>query len=216
VNLQEINENVILRPMADRGYFFVDGSTLFNHIKLVQKHDSRFKGRPLHLSEFTDALFNSWGNFSGPAVRLSLYFKKHDKRLGEFLYVPKSNTPEAKNHWEIIECGYRNPYIPKKELEKISDRWRDHVIPAEKGLDMKLACDVLSLVANNKATAVVLYINDVDYLPLIEASKNLGSNVYLTCLFSKNPIQTRLCDKADKFLTLDNYLESIFQINKGS
>lgn len=95
---------------------------------------------------------------------------------------------------------------------RIPEKYRDYIHRAEKGLDMQLSCDALTLVANKTASCIGLYINDRDYIPFIKSIKNLGANVYLTCLSSKYPIQEKLCDISDKFLSQDNALNRIFNI----
>jgi uncharacterized LabA/DUF88 family protein len=151
-----------------------------------------------------------WSENIGLIVRSIFYFRKGDPRIKTHLDIPRSDIQGQKEHWEIIECGEKNPNIPPKVLEKIPSKYRDYVHRQEKGVDMRLACDSLIHVANEKAGNIVLYVNDRDYIPLIESIKMLGANVYVTCLTQDLPVQKKLCDLADRFLTLDGYLENIF------
>lgn len=85
---------------------------------------------------------------------------------------------------------------------------------AEKGLDIKLACDVLTLVSSGRVRNIIFLVNDRDYIPLFEAVQDLGGNTYLTALDSSQKIQKGLANLSDKFLTLDNELDNIFGITE--
>lgn len=202
-----------------RSYFFIDGSTLFSQINWLWRNQKGFENKKLDITLFARRLLDVWSGHRAITVRINLYFKKNDERLETHLLIPKTNSPEEKDHWEIIECAEKNPAVPASVLSEIQKcitkkyiKYIDFLSPKEKGLDMKLACDALSLVANNKASNVMLYINDSDYIPLIETCKSLGANVYLTSLTKNNPIQERLCNISDRYLTLDSYLNDIFHI----
>lgn len=198
---------------SDRGYYFIDGSTLLSHITWIWKKYPEYSELPLDINVFVERLQNAWARYSGVTVRINMYFRKNDKRLKTHLITPKSNVPRQKSHWEIIECGEKN-IIPPRALSKIVEQFpefADNLIPQEKRVDMRLACDALLLLANSRATCEVLYVNDSDYIPLVEAIKNLGGNAYLTCLTHKYPIQKQLCDISDMFISLDDDLNTIFR-----
>ncbi len=200
---------------SDRGYYFIDGSTLLSHITWLWKNDARYNKIPLNINVFAESLKHHWGQYSGPIVRINFYFRKGDPRLKTHIIVPKTNIPGQKNHWEIIECAERNK-MNSKLLGKILADYPEasnYLIPQEKGLDMRLACDALLFLGNNRATCEVLYVNDSDYIPLIQSIKNLGGNIYLSCLTKDYPVAKALCEISDMFLTLESDLDAIFKTN---
>ncbi len=200
--------------MDNRGYFIIDGSRLFSSIHEIQRTKLEFKERKLDLVKFSEALKRKWSIYVGPIVRIIYYFKQNDKRIKTMLEIPEMDTPGQKDHWQIKECGESIGAIPEDELQKISPQYRDHFMRSEKGLDIKLACDVLLLVSGGRAGNIVFLVNDRDYIPLFDAILSLGGNVYLTALDGSQTIQTGLVKFADKYLTFDSELEDIFGITR--
>lgn len=196
--------------MDDRGYIFVDGSRLFSSIAELWRTRKKYNKKPLHVGRFCQALQRVWSLNVGSLTRIVIYVKPNDRRLKEMVIVPKTESPGEKDHWRIIECGVSINAVPDAELQKLSARYRDHFARAEKGLDIKLACDALLLVSSGRISNVVFLVNDRDYLPLFESIHSLGGNTYLAGLDSRQKVQKDLARVADKFLTLDNDLENIF------
>ncbi len=197
--------------MDNRGYFVVDGSRLFSSIFEIQRTNIQFKDKKLNLPLFNDALMRKWSVYVGMTVRIVYYFKKGDKRISGMLEIPKVVDPGKKDHWQIKECGESLHSIPEEELQKLSPQYRDHFMRAEKGLDIQLACDVLSLVSSGRASNIVFLVNDRDYVPLFQAIISLGGNVYLTALDSSQKIQEGLANLSDRYLTFDSELNNLFR-----
>lgn len=143
-------------------------------------------------------------------IRTIYYFKEHDRRLKTHLDIPEARTPNEKSHWQINECGISVGAIPDSEIAKLSPKYQDQAHRQEKGLDMELACDSLTLVAMGKVDAVVFMVNDRDYIPLFKALQRMGANTYLSALDSKQPIQKNLADLADMYRTFDGHLNNLF------
>lgn len=200
--------------MDNRGYFIVDGSHLFSSIYEIRRTKIEFNDKKLNLALLTEALIRKWSIYVGPTVRVIYYFKQNDKRIKTMLVIPEIDNPGQKDHWQIKECGESIDAIPEEELQKISPLYRDHFARSEKGLDIRLACDVLLLVSSGRAANIVFLVNDRDYMPLFDAIQYLGGNVYLTALDSSQKIQKGLAKLADKYLTFDSELENIFGIIK--
>lgn len=198
----------------DKGYFIIDGSHLFSSIHELHRTKSSegFSGKKLDISKLTEALMRRWSLNVGVTIRTIYYFKKNDKRISTMLEIPEIGVPGVKNHWQTKECGESIDAVPDDELQKLSPQYRDHFARAEKGLDIKLTCDVLQLVSSGKASNIVFLVNDRDYIPLFEAIQNLGGNVYLTSLHKDLKIQTGLLKLADHYLTLENEIRDIFNI----
>lgn len=200
--------------MDNRGYFIIDGSHLFSSIHELQRKKTSYSGKKVDISKLTESLTRRWSLLVGSTIRVVYYFKKNDSRLKTMLDIPKANIPGMKDHWQIKECGQPIKSIPDSQIQKLDPKYRDYFARSEKGLDGKLTCDVLMLVATGKASNIVFLVNDRDYVPLFESVQGLGGNTYLTAIDSSLHIQKDLAELADKYLTLDSDLDSIFGISK--
>ena len=198
--------------MNNQGYFIVDGSRLFASIHEIWRTKPNFKDKKLKLPVLTEALKRKWSIYTGSIIRVVYYFKKNDSRIRTMLDIPDETKPGSKDHWRIKECGESIESVPEDELQKLSPEYRDHFTRAEKGLDIRLTCDVLQFLVRGGAQNIVFLVNDRDYIPLFEAIHDLGGNVYLTALDSSQSIQKGLVKLSDSYLTLDTDLESIFGI----
>jgi uncharacterized LabA/DUF88 family protein len=204
-------EHDIINPMAvERGIQFIDGSHLFASIGQVWRDRPELKDHKLKVNVFTDVLSTIWSSNTGPLIRTIYYFKKGDTRLKTMLEIPSASSPNLKSHWQINECAQSVSAIPETEISKLDPKYHDQFHKAEKGLDMELACDALQFVATGRIDAVVLLVNDRDYIPLFKAVQRLGANTYLTAIDSKQPIQKDLAEIADSYRTLDGNLNAIF------
>ncbi len=197
--------------MENKGYFIIDGSHLFSSIFEIWRTKPTLNSRKLDIQRLTEALMRKWSLWVGTTIRVVYYFKQNDKRLQTMLETPNETEPGAKNHWQIKQCGENLDAVPDDELQKLSPEYRDYFTRSEKGLDSKLICDVLLLLAGGRASNIVFLVNDRDYIPLFEAVQNLGGNVYLTALDSSQKIQTKLAKLSDMYITLDSELENIFK-----
>lgn len=198
--------------MDERGYFIIDGSHLFSSIHELQRIKAEYAGKKLSIPLLTEALMRKWSLWIGTTIRVVYYFKQTDNRLKTILDIPEADEPGKKDHWQIKECGESIEAVPDEQLQLLDARYRDHFARQEKGLDGKLICDVLMLVASGKASNVVFLVNDRDYIPLFESVQALGGNTYLTALDGSQKIQKKLAKLADKYLTLDSELDAIFGI----
>ena len=198
--------------MDNRGYFIIDGSRLFSSIHELQRTKPEYSGKKLSIPLLTKFLMLKWSPYIGATIRIVYYFKQNDNRIKTMLDIPEVDEPDKKDHWRKIECGIPIKSIPDEELQKIDSKYRENFSRQEKGLDSKLICDVLLLVANGKASNIVFLVNDSDYLPLFESVQALGGNTYLTALDSSQKIHKKLASLADKYLTLDSELDQIFGV----
>ena len=198
--------------MDNRGYFIIDGSHLFSSIHEVQRTKPEYAGKKLSIPILTEALMRKWSLWVGATIRVVYYFKQNDNRLKTMLDIPEADEPGKKDHWQIKECGEAIDAVPDEQLQRLDAQYRDHFARSEKGLDGKLICDVLMLVASGKASNIVFLVNDRDYIPLFESVQTLGGNTYLTSLDGTQKIQKRLAKLADKYLTLDSELDAMFGI----
>lgn len=198
--------------MENRGYFIIDGSHLFSSIHELQRTKTEYAGKKLSIPLLTESLMRRWSLWVGATIRVVYYFKQNDSRLKTMVDIPEADEPGKKDHWQIKECGEAIDAVPDEQLQKLDAQYRDHFARSEKGLDGKLICDVLMLVASGKASNIVFLVNDRDYIPLFESVQALGGNTYLTALDGAQKIQKRLAKLADKYLTLDSELDQIFGV----
>lgn len=200
--------------MDNKGYFVIDGSRLFSSIHELQRTKTEYAGKKLSIPLLTESLMRNWSLLVGATIRVIYYFKQNDIRLKTMLDIPESDEPGKKDHWQIKECGEAIDAVPDEQLQLLEARYRDHFARSEKGLDGKLICDVLMLVASGRVSNIVFLVNDRDYIPLFESVQALGGNVYLTALDSQQKIQKQLAKLADKYLTLDSDLDLLFGVNR--
>lgn len=190
-----------------RGMISVDGSYLFGSIGRLQKDAIISEKALVDIHKLSLHLINSWSQYIDEVVRVSYYFKKNDKRKESMLLIPELDKTGAKSHWNIVECGEPLKTIPQSELDKLSPKWRDTYARAEKGLDMRIACDALSLAATGRINDFVFMINDRDYLPLLEAIQRFGCCTYVTSMDTNAP-QAKLLEKCDYYIDLKDKLKT--------
>ena len=205
--------------MDGRGYFIIDGSYLFYSIRTLQTKRPEYAGKKLNIGQLTEALTRVWSISMGKqVVRAVYYFRQGDLRIEgnkntePELEIPPEDEPGQKDRWQIKKCGQSLRTIPEEEIQKLSEEYREFYPRAEKGLDIRLTCDILTLVARGAATNIVFMVNDSDYIPLFETIQQLGANTYLTSLYSALKINKDLPPLADRYLTLDQELDTIFGI----
>jgi uncharacterized LabA/DUF88 family protein len=184
-----------------KGIVAVDGSRLFSEIFEIRRSRNA-PNLQCNITALSNHLRFVWRNVLGEFIRATYYFKQQDKRIKEMLKVDQD-----REHWKIVECGIPLPAIPDEELAKLSPKYRDHFPRSEKGVDIKLTCDCLSLAATGRVDSFIFHFNDRDFLPLIEAIQGLGCNAYLTSL-SIRPSQ-ELIDACDRYTSMEGYLDAI-------
>lgn len=195
----------------DKTFIAIDGSSLFFQIAEIWRKRKDLKGRKIKLG-LMSSILDTQLSVEGAVLRMVYYFKQNDSRIEERLDVPNFQKPGLKNKWLIDECGISIRTLPESVLLKIPQQYRDIFPRAEKGLDIKLTCDVLSLLSTGKVSTIALFINDRDYIPLLKAIQYLGGNVYLIGLHSDLKIRTELKEFSDRFITFDNEIEGIFGV----
>src|SRR4051812_37256921 len=127
-----------------KGIVVVDGSRLFAEIFDIRRTRSKPSAK-CNLAELSSMLHHVWRSNLGEYVRTTYYFKQQDKRIQDMLTLGT-----VRDHWGIVECGISLSAIPDEELAKLPPKYRDHFPRSEKGVDIKLACDCLSLAATGR------------------------------------------------------------------
>jgi len=194
-----------------RGLILIDGSSLFASIAQLKKSHNEFKDSQLDIEQFSGWTIHEWRNNIGEVVRITYYFKKNDPRIEKLLILPDLKIPGKKDHWRIIECGDPTDTIPEDQLQKLDPKWRDTYARAEKGLDTRIACDALVAAATSRANDFVFFINDRDYIPVLEEIQKLGCCAYLMGL-DEAPPQKKLLDICDRYGNMSQYLKILFHV----
>jgi len=190
----------------------VDGSFPFASINRIRRANEDLEKSRLNIGSLSSLLRNYWHMFLGEIVRTSYYFKKNDERIDTLLAIPDIQVSNIKDHWQIIECAQPIKTVPDEEIEKLDPKYRDAFSRAEKGLDMRLACDALSTAATGRITDFAFMINDRDYIPMLEALQRFGCCTYLTTLYSEPP-NKMLLDICDRYISLDQQaVKNLFNI----
>lgn len=195
----------------DKSIILIDGSYLFSAFTTMRRKDASLKDHFLNINSLTNTLLTHWHPYIGETIRMVFYFKKQDTRIRDLLIIPNINIPGTKNHWRIIECGEPVTSIPDEELQKLSTKYRDIYPRAEKGLDMRIACDVLTAAAMGRISNIVFMIDDRDYIPLIESLQRFGCCTYLTTI-DGHPPSEKLLEVCDHYLDLSQSKNSFCQV----
>jgi uncharacterized LabA/DUF88 family protein len=103
----------------------------------------------------------------------------------------------------IRNLRFRQP--PSSELSSTISPWvvkRERGRRDSKGVDIKLAVDVLTHCHAGNIDAVYLVTGDEDFLPIVKEVIRSGKQVYLAAL--SDGLSPRLRKYADEFINLDN------------
>jgi len=144
----------------DRVSIFIDGSNLYHGLK------SEFGRTDLDFIRFTERLVN------GRRLIRTYYYNAP---------VPAGQNPErARNQQRFFDGLRRIPYLAIRlgRLEPRDDTF------VEKGVDIAIAVDMLSMAFHNAYGTAVLVSSDGDFVKVIEAVRDLGKHVEVAC-FSK-------------------------------
>lgn len=130
-----------------------------------------------------------------------------------FYYCAIPENPEGKqmNFLRMLRyLGFQ--VVPKKLKRRISND--EKIIFVEKGVDVALVTDMLSMAFKNAYDIAVLVSGDNDYIGAVEEIKRLGKRVEVAS-FEHNPkddtrfISADLKMVADKFISLDEIKDEI-------
>jgi uncharacterized LabA/DUF88 family protein len=196
--------------MMDKGQILIDGSYLFACIASLKRQNKIPDEKVVSVEHLTRYLMVKWRRFAGDIIRVNYYFKKQDKRISNDLHNIEIERPDLKDHWAIIECGEPISSMPEGELNKIDLKYRDQCRRAEKGLDMRIACDALSAAATGRIQNFVFMINDRDYIPLLDALQRMGCRTYITS-FGADPPNKELLRFCDCYNFVDPNCSSILE-----
>ena len=153
-------------------------------------------------------LYHSLRNFCG---RLDLEFAKFSSKLvgdrtlvrSYYYNAPVDQTKEPDRYGSqqrFFQALRSVPYLELRLGRLIYQNW-PAVPPYEKGVDIKLATDMLTHGQNRNFDVAILVSGDNDFEDALQAIKNLGHHVEVA-LFGARTSQ-RLRDMADRVIELD-------------
>lgn len=186
-----------VEPMRERVVLFVDGSNLFGSIREMSRKTGTRVG--IDYERFFRFLA---GN--RPLVRVYFYTSLPPqesqpdayKQQIDFIYAVRLRANENGINLKVRQA-FRQP--------------RSYGF-IEKGTDVKLATDLLSLAFHNAFDIAVLVSGDSDFVEVVEEVQRLGKIVE-NAVFRANSSET-LRDTCDRFIYLDDYLDE-FQMDRG-
>jgi|WetSurMetagenome_2_1015567.scaffolds.fasta_scaffold99605_3 uncharacterized LabA/DUF88 family protein len=144
----------------DRVSIFIDGSNLYHGLK------GEFQRTDLEFNRFIAALVD------GRRLIRTYYYNAP---------LPASqNAQRASNQQRFFDGLRRIPYLAIR-LGRLEPRGETFV---EKGVDIAIAVDMLSMAFHNAFGTAILVSSDGDFVKVVEAVRDLGKHVEVAC-FSK-------------------------------
>jgi uncharacterized LabA/DUF88 family protein len=164
--------------VRERAVIFVDGSNLYNGMR-ENLHNTRVNLKELMVQLVGDRQLVRCYYFNSPLT------DDYDSELRE-------------GQHRFFESLRRIPYVTVR-LGRLHRRQDGTLV--EKGIDVAIAVEALSLAHRNAFDACILVSGDGDYVELVEAIKRNGQHV--ECAMFKNQSAGVLLEHADVFRPLD-------------
>lgn len=165
----------------DRVAIFIDGSNLYHSLK------AEFNRTDLDFWTFCQKLTNEWH-----LVRTYYYNAPVDQT---------KEPPRYSDQQKFFNEMRRVNYLELRLGRLIYRNWPQEP-PYEKGVDVKLATDMLTHCFHDNYDIVILVSGDTDFADALQAIKDDGKHVEVA-LFGLGWTSQRLRDVADKVIWLD-------------
>lgn len=167
--------------MPDRVMIFIDGSNMYHSLK------AQFSQTNVDFEKFCDKLVGG-----RTLVRVYYYNAPVDQT---------KEPPRYRDQQRFFQRMRRIPYLELRLGRLIYRNWPQEP-PYEKGIDVKLATDLLTHCHRGNYDVVVLVSGDNDFADALQAVKDAGRHVEVA-LFGAAWASQHLRDVADKTITLD-------------
>lgn len=156
----------------DRVFIFIDGSNLYHGLK------QDFNRTDLNFEKFAELLCSG-----RQLVRVHYYNAP----------IPQTTDPERYKNQQRFFDNLRNTPYHRVILGRLEPRGGTLV---EKGVDINIAVDMLTLAFNNIYDVAILVTGDGDFTSVVEAVENLGKHVEnATCPSTTSKALRQSCDK---------------------
>lgn len=105
--------------------------------------------------------------------------------------LPSSRLePEAAsaNDQQANQWQRRDPRVRMVRRPLAYRRWPDHP-PVEKGIDVKIAVDMIRTAMSRRYATLILFSSDTDLLPVVELADSVGTPVEVACWDGAKPLR---------------------------
>ena len=175
-----MNDRLSQNRSADRVMIFIDGSNLYYSL---QTHCARID---LDYGKFI-------GKLAGGRRLVRAYY--YGAR------VDQSRQQQAfQSQQQFLDYLGRVPRLEMRMGRLVYRNWPD-AAPVEKGVDIKIATDMLLHAARNTYDVAILVSGDTDFMDMVQGVKDLGKNVEVA-LFGGGGSRV-LREVADEVITVD-------------
>ena len=167
--------------MADRVMIFIDGSNLYNSLK------SEFKRTDVSFAKLAECLT------AGRELRRTYYY------VG---LIDQAKEPKPYQAQQRFLATLGNvPYFETRKGTLVYRNWPQER-PIQKGVDVRLATDMLTHAFRNNFDVAILVSGDSDFADCLQVVKDQGKHVEVA-LFGPPTSSRRLREAADRVTTLD-------------
>jgi len=179
-------------PSYKRMMVFIDGENLVFRFQEMDKINTRLSGLFFEKDIFVwhPNTIKSTDQLEILRATYYTYAVGDDLRINELNTNIKELTFQKDGRSALP--NFLKPVVFKKNIKGIKN----------KGVDIKMAVDILSNVYNNNLDVVYLVSGDGDYLPVIKEILRHGKQVYLAAF--SNGLNKKLLNYVDNYYCLDN------------
>lgn len=175
------------RTVSDKVMIFIDGSNLYHSVRSVHgRTDLNFASFSQQLAAGRQLLRTYYYNAAVDQAKEPQRYSNQQRFFDSLRRVPRFEV-------KLGTLVYRNfPQVP----------------PYEKGIDVRLATDMLTHAFRQNYDVAILVSGDNDFADAVQAVKDLGRTVEIA-LFGNPGSSRRLRDVADNVIALDaNFLSA--------
>ena len=170
--------------MTKRVCIFIDGSNFYHSLR-------DFSNRKVNFQNFVSLLVGT----SGTQTLIRTYYYNATR-------IKEDNSQQYEAQQRFFDALRRLPYFDLR-LGRLVRKGPSTVI--EKGIDVRIAVDMLQMAYKNIYDVAILVSGDADYVPAIEAVKDVGKHVKLACMKKSRSIA--LANSVDQVIDLDSCIE---------
>ena len=176
---------VMVNEKTERIIVFIDGSNVYHIVKALLPDKKQFD------FSFERLLIHILGNRK--LVRFYYYNAPLDRRKDEKSYMKQQRFFDKIR--KMPKCKFVLCRMQKRKVD-------GKIIYEVKEDDIRLAVDMVKLAYNNAYDTAILVSSDGDFVPAIQAVKEIGKNV--ENIGFENRVSYHLQQESDKFVKLTN------------
>lgn len=205
-------QSELIKPKK-RVVVFIDGTNLFHSMwQLYRTH-------VLDMQEFAAKLCC----VNRDLKQIRYYYSPFIRQVDQRTYIAQQKLIEMikkEGNVDLIEGKYvRKPIVLKREtMKKINPCLTskdDLYTYVEKGVDVKMAVDAITLAYENVYDAAILVTGDSDFVPVIAKLKELKKDMQVAMFINKGRTSYDLKKHCKSIIPLDYIIPSILKKQKG-